>query len=211
MRLVDVMNFFAKPKKAEGEAATWRSKFESDAVGKAEELEMVKMKLQARLTEAETAIDNLSAKLANIEKGKGKLQGEINEAAVNLDQAVILNNLMEKKAKQFDKLLGEWKAKAAGLGMDLDVAQMECRNASSELFKVKNAYEEGVAQLDEVRRENKVLSNEIKDIMDQISEGGRSIHEIDKIRKRLEAEKMELEAALSEAEGALEQEENKVP
>merc|ERR1712142_726682 len=45
---------------------------------------------------------------------------------------------------------------------------------------------------------------------DQISEGGRSIHEIDKIRKRLEAEKMELEAALSEAEGALEQEENKV-
>merc|ERR1719431_735708 len=55
-----------------------------------------------------------------------------------------------------------------------------------------------------------MLSNEIKDIMDQISEGGRSIHEIDKIRKRLEAEKMELEAALSEAEGALEQEENKV-
>merc|ERR1719445_1011864 len=65
-------------------------------------------------------------------------------------------------------------------------------------------------QLDEVRRENKTLSNEIKDIMDQISEGGRSIHEIDKVRKRLEAEKMELEAALSEAEGALEQEENKV-
>merc|ERR1711935_847002 len=48
------------------------------------------------------------------------------------------------------------------------------------------------------------------DIMDQISEGGRSIHEIDKVRKRLEAEKLELEAALSEAEGALEQEENKV-
>jgi len=46
--------------------------------------------------------------------------------------------------------------------------------------------------------------------MDQISEGGRSIHEIDKICRRLEAEKMELESALSEAEGALEQEENKV-
>ena len=46
--------------------------------------------------------------------------------------------------------------------------------------------------------------------MDQISEGGRSIHEIDKIRKRLETEKMELQSALEEAEGALEQEENKV-
>merc|ERR1719383_72573 len=37
-----------------------------------------------------------------------------------------------------------------------------------------------------------------------------SIHEIDKIRKRLEAEKLELQAALEEAEATLEQEENKV-
>merc|ERR1719412_1847426 len=36
--------------------------------------------------------------------------------------------------------------------------------------------------------------------MDQIGEGGRSIHEIDKIRKRLEAEKLELQAALEEEE-----------
>merc|ERR1712226_643677 len=122
----------------------------------------------------------------------------------------MLNSPMEEKAKQFDKVVGEWKMKVDSMTMDLDVAQKECRNASSELFRVKNAYEESILQLDEVRRENKCLSNEIKDIMDQISEGGRSIHEIDKIRKRLEAEKMELQAALEEAEGALEQEENKV-
>merc|ERR1712183_1151438 len=110
----------------------------------------------------------------------------------------------------FDRIVGEWKHKVDGLSLDLDASQKETRNASSDLFRVKNAYEESVLQLEEVRRENKSLSNEIKDIMDQITEGGRSIHEIDKIRKRLEAEKMELEAALSEAEGALEQEENKV-
>jgi len=33
-----------------------------------------------------------------------------------------------------------------------------------------------------VRKENRGLSDEIKDIMDQIGEGGRNIHEIDKIR-----------------------------
>merc|ERR1711971_899337 len=152
----------------------------------------------------------LQAKLAQIEKAKGKLQGELEEMTVQLDQAQILNAAMEKKAKQFDRIVGEWKGKVDGLGMDLDTAQKETRNISSELFRVKSAYEESVLQLDEVRRENKTLSNEIKDILDQITEGGRSIHEIDKIRKRLEAEKMELEAALSEAEGALEQEENKV-
>merc|ERR1711976_377531 len=91
-----------------------------------------------------------------------------------------------------------------------DQSQVECRSYSTELFKVKTAYEETMAQLDQVRRENKNLSNEIKDIMEQIGEGGRTIHEIDKIRKRLENEKLELQAALEEAESALEQEENKV-
>merc|ERR1719370_1602731 len=128
----------------------------------------------------------------------------------SLDQAQVLNAAMERKAKQFDKVIGEWKGKVDRLSYDLDVSQKETRNASSELFKVKSAYEETILQLEEVRRENKTLSNEIKDIMDQITEGGRSIHEIDKIRKRLEAEKSELQSALEEAEATLEQEENKV-
>ena len=62
--------------KAETDAAMWRQKYETEAVAKAEELEMTKMKLAARNTEAEAAIDNLQAKLAQIEKAKGKIQIE---------------------------------------------------------------------------------------------------------------------------------------
>merc|ERR1711936_1384162 len=52
--------------KAEGEAQCWRQKYETDAVAKGEELEMTKMKLTARLTEAEASIDNLNAKLSQV-------------------------------------------------------------------------------------------------------------------------------------------------
>merc|ERR1711983_734388 len=52
------------------DAAAMRQKYEQDAVAKAEELEMTKMKLSARNTEAEAAIDNLNAKLAQVEKAK---------------------------------------------------------------------------------------------------------------------------------------------
>merc|ERR1739844_834012 len=196
--------------KAEAESQCWRQKYETDAVAKGEELEMTRMKLTARLTEAEAAIDNLNAKLNQVEKAKAKIASESNDMANSLDQAQVLNAAMDRKAKQFDKVIGEWKGKVDRLSFDLDVSQKETRNASSELFKVKSAYEETMLQLEEVRRENKTLSNEIKDIMDQITEGGRSIHEIDKIRKRLEAEKLELQSALEEAEATLEQEENKV-
>merc|ERR1719190_158830 len=203
-------NILRQVSKSEADGNLWRQKYETDALAKAEELEMTKMKLSARLTEAESSTENLNAKLAQVEKARAKLQHEIDEMTANLDQAQVLNSAMERKAKQFDKVIGEWKGKVDSLSFDLDVSQKETRNASSELFKVKAAYEESVLQLDEVRRENKMLSNEIKDIMDQISEGGHSIHEIDKIRKRLEAEKLELQAALEEAEATLEQEENKV-
>merc|ERR1712106_425927 len=167
-------------------------------------------KLQSRLSEAQGTIEQMELKLGQLEKAKCKSQVDVTEMATMLDQAQILNASMEKRAKQFDRIVGECKVKVDSLSMDLDVAQNETRHFAAELYKIKNAYDEAIHQLEEVRRENKILSNEIKDIMDQISEGGRSIHEIDKVRKRLEAEKMELEAALSEAEGALEQEESKV-
>merc|ERR1711887_433823 len=65
--------------KADGDAAALRQKYEVEAVAKGEELEMTKMKLAARNTEAEATVDNLNAKLVQIEKAKSKIQGEINE------------------------------------------------------------------------------------------------------------------------------------
>ena len=196
--------------KALADADMWKKKYEIEGMAKAEELETAKLKLQARLSEGQATIEQLNSKLYQLEKSKANLETELTNTATMLDQAQILNASLEKKAKQADRILSEWKHKVEGLGLDLDGAQKETRNISSDLFHIKNAYDEAVTQLDEVRKENHSLSIEIKDIMDQITEGGRSIHEIDKIRKRLEAEKLELEAALSEAEGALEQEENKV-
>ena len=49
-----------------------------------------------------------------------------------------------------------------------------------------------------------------QDLLDQLGEGGRSMHELDKSRRKLEVEKEELQNGLEEAEAALEQEENKV-
>jgi len=51
---------------------------------------------------------------------------------------------------------------------------------------------------------------ELHDVSDQLSDGGRSVAEVEKIRRRLEMEKQELQAALEEAESTLEQEEAKV-
>ncbi|GLD75021.1 myosin-16-like protein, partial [Lates japonicus] len=61
-----------------------------------------------------------------------------------------------------------------------------------------------------VRKENKTLSEEIKELVDQLGEGGRSVHELQKAKKKLEVEKEELQLALEEAEASLEVEEGKL-
>ena len=86
--------------KAAHEADMWRQKYESEGLSKAEELEMAKMKLQARLTEATGTIEQLNAKLLQIEKARAKLQSELDDMSAQADQAHILNNAMEKKSKQ---------------------------------------------------------------------------------------------------------------
>ena len=70
-------------------------------------------------------------------------------------------------------------------------------------------FEDARDQLDSAKKENKNLSLEVKDLLDQIGEGGRSLHEVDRQRRRLEGEKEELANALDEAEAALEAEENR--
>ena len=185
---VNCENILRLNAKAEGDAAAMSQKYEQDAVAKAEELEMTKMKLPTRNTEADDTINNHNTKLAQAEKAKSKIPQEINEMTTNLDQAQVVNDAMERKAKQFEKTISEYKGKVDCLPPDLYLNQKVTRNAPSELLKVKSAYEETVLQLEEVRYENKTLSDEIKNIMNQITEGSRPIHKIDKIRKSPETE-----------------------
>ncbi|XP_047492663.1 myosin heavy chain, muscle-like isoform X3 [Penaeus chinensis] len=196
--------------KANAEAQMWRAKYESEGVARAEELEAARLKLAARLEEAEQQIEQLNIKNMNLEKTKQRIATELEDMQIEVERATALANAAEKKQKNFDKIISEWKMKVDDLSAELDASQKECRNYSTELFRIKAAYEENLEQLDSVRRENKNLADEIKDLMDQIGEGGRSLHEIQKNARRLEIEKEELQAALEEAEAALEQEENKV-
>jgi len=196
--------------KAQAEIQLWRSKYETEGLGRIDELEGSKNKLTARLSEAEETIDSLNQRISATEKTKHRLEVELEDLQLEYERVHAAAIISEKRGRNFDKVVGEWKAKVDDLAAEIDASQKECRNFNSELFRLKAAWDETVEQLDVVKRENKNLADEIKDLLDQLGDGGRSIHELDKQRRRLEVEKEELQAALEEAEAALEQEENKV-
>merc|ERR1712166_370668 len=196
--------------KAQAEIQLWRSRFETEGLGRVDELESARGKLQARIQEAEENVETLNVKIANGEKSRARMQTDLEELSLDYERTHAAAIITEKRGKNFDKVIGEWKAKADDIITEVDASQKECRNYNSELYRLKAGHDEVVEQLDVVKRENKNLADEIKDLLDQLGDGGRSIHELDKQRRRLEVEKEELQAALEEAEAALEQEENKV-
>merc|ERR1719398_674083 len=196
--------------KAQAEIQLWKSRYETEGMGRVEELEAARNKLQAKIVESEELVDVLTTKVANAEKSKTRMNSELDDLAMEYERVHAAALITEKRGKNFDKVLGEWQSKAADVSAEVAASQDEGRNYTSELFRLKAAQDEALEQLDIVKRENKNLADEIKDLLDQLGEGGRSIHDLDKQRRRLEQEKVELQGALEEAEGTLEQEENRV-
>ena len=78
------------------------------------------------------------------------------------------------------------------------------------MYRLKAQYEEAQTSIENLNRENRLLSGEIKDLVEQLSNGGKGVHETQKALKRVESEKHDLQKALDEAEAALRQHEGKL-
>uniref|UniRef100_A0A668RWY6 Uncharacterized protein n=1 Tax=Oreochromis aureus TaxID=47969 RepID=A0A668RWY6_OREAU len=194
--------------KANAEVAQWRTKYETDAIQRTEELEEAKKKLVARLQEAEESVEASNAKCSSLEKTKHRLQTEIEDLVIDLERANAAAAALDRKQRNFDKVLTRTLHHQYCIP-DLETSQKESRGLSTELFKLKNTYEETLEHLETIKRENKNLQEEIADLSDQISQGTKTIHELEKIKKGLDIEKSEIQAALEEAEATLEHEESK--
>merc|ERR1712042_211032 len=94
---------------ANAEITSWRTKYESDAIQRMEELEEAKKKLAVRLQEAEEQTENALAKCASLEKTKVRLTNELEDLNVDLERANTTINALDNKQRNFDKELATWK------------------------------------------------------------------------------------------------------
>ncbi|CAI5648785.1 unnamed protein product [Oreochromis niloticus] len=195
---------------ANSQGVQWKAKYETDAVLRIEELEEAKKKLVVRLQTLEEVAEASQAKCSSLEKTKQRLQIEMEDLMVQLERSNAAALALDKRQRTFDMVLSDWKLKFDECQMELEASQKESRSLSTELFKLKNCYEEALDQLETIKRENRNLQEEIMDLTDQISQEGKTIHELERMKKILDVEKSDIKAALEEAEGTLEHEESKI-
>lgn len=72
--------------KANGEVSIWRSKFETEANARIEEVEEIRRKYSCRIQEQEEQIENLLVKINNLEKQKSRLQSEVEVLIIDLEK-----------------------------------------------------------------------------------------------------------------------------
>ena len=91
--------------KAQAEIQLWKSKFETDGIGRIDELESNKQKLVARISEAEETIDSLNQKVASTEKTKCRLEGDLEELQLEYERVHAATIISEKRGRNFDKVI----------------------------------------------------------------------------------------------------------
>ena len=90
--------------KAQAEIQLWRSKFETEGLGRIDDLEGSKTKLTARLSEAEETIDSLNQKVSATEKTKHRLEGELEDLQLEYERVHASAIISEKRGRNFDKV-----------------------------------------------------------------------------------------------------------
>ena len=90
--------------KAQAEIQLWRSKFETEGLGRIDDLESSKQKLAGRVTEAEETIETLNQKIVSTEKTKHRLEAELEDLQLEYERVHAAAVITEKRGKNFDKV-----------------------------------------------------------------------------------------------------------
>ena len=191
--------------KMEGELGRLKRELEKLNIAHEGTLGALRMKHNNTMADLGKQIDSLSANKVRSEKDKSNLELDLRDARCDLEDAVkgkaeldktgklLQGNIVDANTRLDEMALNEAESSKKRLQVeDQDLSRQidELEAAIANMIKSKISV---ATQLENTKAladaENKDLADEIKDLLDQLSEGGRSIHDLDKQRRRLEQEK----------------------
>merc|ERR1712113_742040 len=101
--------------KAFADIQLWKTRYETEGLARIEEIERDKAKVAARLSEGEDTISSLQEKISILEKSKVRLSTELDDLTSECERHTTNAGIIEKRGRNFDKVIGEWKCKADDL------------------------------------------------------------------------------------------------
>jgi len=188
---------------AQAELQRLRSKYDKDMMAKTEELEDVKRRLNARIAELEDACEQARLRAAKFEKEKTRLTIEIREITIELETAQANVQDLSKRLKHAESVNADLARRVDELERDNANLNNENGRLNAELAKLRILCGELQDKNDALGRENKQLSDALREANSANKDLNRQVQELVAIRVQLEGERDNLAAELADTRDAL--------
>lgn len=128
------------------------------------ELEESKKKLNKDVEALQRQIQELIAANDRLDKSKKKLQSELEDATIELEAQRTKVLELEKKQKNFDKVLAEEKAVSEQFAQERDAAEREAREKETKVLSLTRELDEAYEKIDDLDSKRKTLQNELDEL-----------------------------------------------
>lgn len=135
--------------------------FSADSV---KELEESKKKLNKDVEALQRQIQELIAANDRLDKSKKKLQSELEDATIELEAQRTKVLDLEKKQKNFDKVLAEEKAVSEQFAQERDSAERDAREKETKVLSLTRELDEAYEKNDDLESKRKALQNELDEL-----------------------------------------------
>uniref|UniRef100_A0A8C2SHD2 Myosin motor domain-containing protein n=1 Tax=Capra hircus TaxID=9925 RepID=A0A8C2SHD2_CAPHI len=187
---------------AQAQLSEWRRRQEEEAGA----LEAGEEARRRAAREAEVLNQRLAEKAeVRLERGRRRLQQELDDATVDLEQQRQLVSALEKKQRKFDQLLAEEKAAVLRAVEERERAEAEGREREARTLSLTRALEEEQEAREELERQNRnrALRAELEALLSSKDDVGKSVHELERARRVAEQAASDLRMQVTELEDEL--------
>merc|ERR1711878_173765 len=117
------------------------------------------------LEELTHKLDELEATNEKLDKSKKKLAAELEDANLELDthRSKVLE--LEKKQRNFDKILAEEKMNSERIAGERDTAEREARDKETKLLNLNRELEDTISKIEDSDRVKRQLQGELDDLI----------------------------------------------
>merc|ERR550534_867166 len=167
------------------------------------QLEELKKKTTKDVDALQRHIEELQANLDKLNKSRNKLQAELEDTTVELESQRTKVLDLEKKQRNFDKVLAEEKAVSERNANERDLAEREAREKETKVLSLNRELEEALAKIDELERIRRQLQGELDDLANTQGTADKNVHELERTKRALESQLAEQKTQIEELEDEL--------
>lgn len=128
------------------------------------ELEEQKKKLLKDIEALQRQVQELSQINDRLDKSKKKIQSELEDATIELEAQRQKVLELEKKQKNFDKVLAEEKAISEQHAAERDAAEREAREKETKVLSLTRQLDEAFEKIDDLESKRKALQSELDEL-----------------------------------------------